>query len=71
MCRNPVRPFKAIETNVYGFASAVIDIPDIGQGWRAQFVHCMACMSRFVAVLPRGMRVCPCVFCENQQVYAR
>ena len=70
-CRNPVRPFKLIETNRYGFAVATLDVRDEGQGFRCCFAKCWECRRMFVAVWPHRRKTVPCVFCENQNVRVR
>lgn len=70
-CRNPVRPYKLIETNRYGFACATVNVRDEGQLWKCGFAKCWTCRRQFVAVWPCGVHVVPCVFCENQNVRVR
>lgn len=70
-CRNPVRPYKLIETNRYGFAAATLDERDEGQGFRCAYVTCWECRRRFIPVWPCGRKTVPCVFCENQNVWVR
>lgn len=70
-CRNPLRPYKLIEQNLYGFAVATLNVRDEGQGFKCAFVKCQACGYRFVAVWPVGVRLVPCMNCENEEVRAR
>ena len=70
-CRNPIRPYKLIEPNLYGFAVATLDVLDEGQGFHCCFSTCRECHSKFVAVWPHGVKTVPCMFCENQNVRVR
>lgn len=70
-CRNLVRPYKLFEQNRYGFAVATLNVPDEGQGFRCGFVRCRECGYRFVAVWPNGLKMVPCMFCENDMVWTK
>jgi hypothetical protein len=70
-CRNPVRPYKLIKTNRYGFATATLDVVDEGQGFKCLFAKCWQCRRMFIPVCPNSFHAVPCVFCENQNVRVR
>ena len=69
-CRRPEARFKPIEIG-YGFAVATLNVPDTGQGRKRAVVRCYSCGERFVAVCPQGVKVIPCLSCDNQKVWVR